>query len=351
MRGKTGPLKTAVLILGAVMGSGFVSGKEIYQFFSRFGKWGALGFVLAAAGICWMGCLAAGTAQAEGNPDPVAAACPFRGAASESPRVLARTILTGSLFVIYSGMLAAGGAAFCAEFGCPAWIGSLGIAAASLWAAAGGLDALQRSVGKLVPGLLAALLGIAAYCGFQAGFQIRTVKTDLLNNWAVSALLYLSYNFSAALPVMSALGARKPNKNSLRGGAALAALVMALCGLCIFRMLGTDPLSASSSPIPLLSIAARHGNGLRAVCSFLLIVSIFCAASNSLFGLTASLTAWTARKYTIAICALCGYAVSLIGFDGVIRWLYPLQGAAGLFLLVGTAVRRWQTAKNKSRSV
>lgn len=163
---KMTPLRIAALILGAVMGSGFVSGREIYQFFTRFGIWGGVGLVCSLIALCALGCVVMQEAGESSCGDPVCAL--FPDGSPRALRRLGRVILTAALFVMYTGMLAAGGAAFQMEFGLPAWSGALAVAAVSVWWSAGGLQALQRSVGRATPLLTAGLLVAAAYCGFRS---------------------------------------------------------------------------------------------------------------------------------------------------------------------------------------
>ena len=43
-------LNVALMFVGAIMGAGFASGREIWQFFGVFGKQGRVGILLIAAG-------------------------------------------------------------------------------------------------------------------------------------------------------------------------------------------------------------------------------------------------------------------------------------------------------------
>ncbi len=329
----------AALCVGAVMGSGFVSGKEIFRFFTRFGRWGAAGLAAAAAGLCALCVAAMRTARARQSADPVDAVCPF-GQDARFARALVSAILTGSLLVVYAGMLAAGGTAFAAEFGIPQGWGALGLAVFSALVSSGGLEALQKSVGRAVPLMLAGLLAAAAVCGarLRPGSAPPAAADPAACGW--NALLYLSYNLVVALPVVCAAGHSGLASPADRRGGILAAAALTLCGLCVHWMLGADTDLAARAPMPILAFAARVSRGLRAVCSFLLIVSISCAAANCLFGLSAPLRRRLGERRGTAVCAAAGYLVSLLGFERIIARLYPAQGVAGLCVVAGVIACR-----------
>lgn len=48
-------IQIAFTYIGTVVGAGFATGQEIIQFFTRFGKWGALTILLATILFIWLG--------------------------------------------------------------------------------------------------------------------------------------------------------------------------------------------------------------------------------------------------------------------------------------------------------
>lgn len=290
-------------ILGAVVGAGFASGREVASFFARYGAWGYAGAVAAVGSIALL------------TDTPLPAA--WRG---RWPEKLWRSLFALLLVATGGAMLAAAGEVSALLLPLrPAY--ALGMALTLLLAwwlsthTAAGLAWVSRM-------LLAALL-LMTVCGLT----LPPLRANVIARQEPAAALlhglcYGGFNAAIAAPVLLI----QPQKG--RKGALLVAcgMLLALLLLGVATLLRHPALIGEGLPfIRMMSHLGRTGYWLGGICLYLAVLSTLIACLRGLGG---------------RLWALAGIgAVALAGFHGVVETVYPALGGACMALLLAAKLR------------
>ena len=198
---------------GCFLGAGYVSGREMWQFFGRFGPVGWLGLCLSIALLGGAGLLLLTMVRRTGRHELSFLMVPWQCPALRHLLVLFSVLL---LFGVVTIMTAGTGAALHQAFGLPPWLCgllfALLIAALSLSGLRGMISIFSFAAPALVlctVGLGAGALLLLPACpppAFQGGV-----------GWLPSAMAFSAYNMFSAVAILAPLGRQVPPRCTPRG--------------------------------------------------------------------------------------------------------------------------------------
>lgn len=295
-------------LLGAVMGAGYVSGREIAAFFAKYGLWGYAGAVFASAALAWLadtafplqwhgrwqGCcwkmllaallIATGGAMLSGAGEAAALVLPFKCA-------------------YHAGMFA--------TFVC-AWLLANKTKAGLAW--------VSWSM-VLVFGFIM-LTGLKTPSGNHVALGEYTPIQALMKG-----LTYGGFNAALLVPLLRDRGAQKRRALLYAGGIMLMLLFAGI------RVLQRNPaLIFEEMPfVRMLQGSGKWGYYISALCLYLALLSTLTACIRGL------------GKSRIALVGIV--VVSLAGFKRVVDGAYPLLGCACMIVLTLLKFRNcWRKA-------
>ncbi|MCL6592899.1 MAG: hypothetical protein K6T31_02905 [Alicyclobacillus sp.] len=339
--------QVACAYVGTVVGAGFASGQEVFQFFVRYGAacWPAI--VLATVLFGWLGsrvlCLGA-QLQVHSLREWTARVlrprlCPWVDAA-----VLAM------LFGVSVAMLAGAGALFAERLHLSFQWGALLTLMFAYVTVLGGVQGLLHANAFIVP----VMAGFALYAGGVAGHNSWVHGWgDGLNlaplaapgtpwaealRWvgaAGSALLYGAFNIGLAAGVLLPVGAEVGRERILRAGAWLGATVLGMMLAAVALALHVFSPQALAFHLPLAYVASRLGAGLQWLYVFVLWAEIFSTLVGDVFACIRQVGVRSRQGTAVAalfVLALA-FACSQVGFSAVIRYAYPVFGWVSAALL------------------
>ncbi len=339
---RTSSLGIAGTYIGTVIGAGFASGQEVYQFFGHFGMWGALGIALAATLFAWFGFVIVETGRRLGSSSHSSLVENVAGRLSPSLDAAITFFLFGGVVAMLSG---AGAVAF-EQFGIPRFAGSVLMAGVSTLTVMFGLRGIVVAISAFVPFILVTVVFVSAVTLAASGLDGRALafadpETAPVSTWLGSALIYVSYNLLTASAVLAPLGPtagtrRRVACGVLLGGAGLGIAAMAI-HLAILSLL---PASAARD-IPMAYVVARLGPVIRAAYTVVLLAEIYSTAVADLFGFAARFCRPQSRGFTVVVILTGGFALigARLGFTAVVRTVYPAAGYAGVLLLTCLLLR------------
>jgi len=307
--------KSVLVIMGSVIGAGFISGRELLRFFGQKNfiptafisatVFFLLIYFLLNMGFCYGG---------------------FNGALRAFPRaasIIFKGLLYVSLFIIISGMLAGINSIFPNASPVPSIIS----AAACVIICIKGIGGLTAANIIAVPCIL---IFLAVAIPFGGNISYATGEVELIR--PLSAVIYAGLNIFLAAPVICDLG--KDMKRS-KGVTAFASALLLFIFICLILSAVCDSEKAESFSFPLL-YALKKFPFFKAVCVFGAFTTLISAyyPLYSLFNRAKKPVAIAAR----AVILIAAGALSKIGFNDIVEKIYPIMAAAGFASLLLAAV-------------
>ncbi len=325
--------RIGVAYLGCCIGAGYLSGQELFQFFSSHGAWGFPALIIATLCMFLAGwvilSLAVDTGETRMDRIVVWFDCkPLRAAVAVFEVVF--------LFMIYTLCVAAFGSLLEQIAGvAPLW-GGLIFCALSATLSLFGVRGLLRFFSYVIPALVFVTVLIAAIALFTAdgiSFPEAEVGGLLSGFWPFDGITYAVFSLFCALPVLVPLGGSVKNTRTACRGALLGALLIGGLACVIILAIATDPAVAGAA-LPMLELAFSKSRLAGFVYAALLILGIFSAGLSSQSGINEYLMQRFSEKkrflipVTVAISAVALF-FGLFGFKDLIGILYPIFGYIG----------------------
>jgi len=328
--------------LGAVIGAGFASGQEIVQFFVVYGERGAWGALLAMLLFALCGGLLLHLAHREGIANYQELLTYLLGPSWGRAADFALAIF---LFLGISTMLSASGAVFYEHLYLPKNAGIISAYLLVVILLATGKKGLIRSYNLLVPAKVLLLLGISAYAAF-------VVKADTLpaaavincpadsRYWALSSLLYVAYNFSLAMVVLTEYQPVTNRAAGIRGalgGGLLLGLLVVINYLALIKFLP----EVLHYQVPMLYVAGRISLSAKHVYTLVLWMGVLTTAIANAYGFAQRFASLTGLAYgpCLALCMTLALPVASQSFAGLVGKIYPLFGVLGVLIIAALLFR------------
>ncbi|MGS0765955.1 YkvI family membrane protein [Syntrophomonas curvata] len=329
-------LMLAMGYLGAVIGAGFASGQEIVQFFVAYGYCGMKGCIVAAGLFALCGAMLLYLAhrwQVSNYQDML------HQMMGERMGALVDFLLAIFLFLGISTMLSASGAVFYEHLYLPKNLGiflAYSVVVAFLLT---GKRGLIISYNLLVPVKIILLLLISGYAAFWVEGQAMEVYTTFVcpseaRFWLLSSLLYVAYNFSLAMVVLSEYQTVGGRGDGI-AGAAWGGLVLGALVLVNYIALSRFLPVVMHYEVPMLYVAGKISLPAKHVYTMVLWVGILTTALANAYGFAQRFAGFTGLSYRICLvlCMTLALPVSMRSFSSLVGKIYPLFGILGILII------------------
>ena len=276
---------------------------------------------------------------------------------NEATKKLVYLILMFCFMVILIALLAAADSLFIAQLGFPKGVGGGIITIFVIITNIIGFDGIKKIMPLIVPVMLVIMLGIAI------GIIVETepgssenpgqYTSPLAPNWFIGSILYLSYNFIASIPLICVLRKGKKEKKTAMAGMLLGFSATCIFGFLLYVAIMTDIDIAGTHDIPMIYLSSKISPVVAAIYSVVMIIAIYSASSNCLYGLTKEIDTGNKRKRIISIIAIgaVGYVISLVGFSQIVTYAYPIQGYACIVIMVCIVISFIKYRKKSSSKI
>ena len=318
------------LYIGIIMGAGFASGRECWQFFGVFGTKGYAG--AAASTVCFvlLACMLTYIARSKGTADLGRLICPVE---SRPAYELIGWVLAAIYYSMIIAMTAAGGSLLNQQFGIHKAVGGVIIAILCIVTVLGDFERVSKVFRLMVPvlfvvGIVTILLTINADFP-QSGATSGYTPGRMSPNWPVSALVFMAYNTSGMIAMSgnSALNA-KDAKNAYAGAVA-GTLCLGALTILLLRALLSDMAFSSELDLPMLGFAGRLSPVLSMIYAVILYGAVYSTGAFS-----TKLKSGRYKKWIIVGGAVAGFLLGLTGFKKLVEFLYPAQGYIGIVFII-----------------
>ncbi len=347
-RHKLSAVNIAFLYVGTLMGAGFASGREIWQFFGVFGNHSYLAVLMVTILFMLFGMITVKISDAIHTTDIGKIILPFENAYLSD---FFGSVMAAILFIVYVVMAAAGGALFHAQFGLPKAFGGVVLMLMVIATILGGFERISKNFKYIVPVLLIVVFSV---CLSIIVLQLPTPGRDvsisispMTPNWYTSAVIYIAYNMLAGIPILASSASRAKSGRAALTGAALGGLLLGLSALIMDLAMLTDAGLSAQSVLPILALSGKLSDSVRWIYSVLLLFAVYSSATSNFYGFTTKIREGRGKKAIIIFAAVIGFLFSLFGFAEIIAFVLPLEGYCGLAFLAAMTVNFFRTKDRK----
>lgn len=344
-------IEITALYIGSIMGAGFASGRECWQFFCVFGGKGYIEVAVVTIGFILFSCMMTYIAIHKNTSDLGRLVSPFNNIIIDN---IPGIILASFFFMDVIVMTAAGGSLLNQQFGISKVYGGLIIAILIVITVLGDFERISSVFRYLIPVLFAAaviMIILIIRADYSQSGKVSFEPGDMTPNWVVSAIVFLSYN-TLAMPAIagnSALNAK--NSRNAYIGAITGSLLLGGLIIALMRALMTDLAFTAAMDLPLLAYSMRISPILNVLYALILFGSIYSTGSSLYFSFTTKLPNNNWKKYVVVTGAIIGFILGLSGFTTLVEYLYPMQGYIGIAILIMIVINfLYEFQKNIKRS-
>lgn len=343
-------LNVALMFVGAIMGAGFASGREIWQFFGVFGRQGRIGILLIAVLFVVLGMMTAYLARILGTNDMGRIIAPGGNPKIEN---LVSWFMAIMLFTVLINMTAAGGALLHQNFGISRLVGGVLIGVLVIVTVLGEFERISKVFRYIMPVLFAAVILIsvlAVTANLEASAQREPVKpSPIAGNWVLAACLYISYNILAMIPIVATSSVNAKSEKSAMLGSGLGGIFLGVLAFTIVLALQKDMQFAQAMDMPMLAYAGRISKGAGIIYSVLLFAAIYASATSNFYGFTTKLRTDEKKSRKVILSACLAFLLGLVGFKNVVAYMFPIEGYLGFAIIAMLLVNFVQVYRREKR--
>lgn len=337
---KINSIRLMFTFAGCFLGAGYVSGQELWQFFGSFGKTGLIGMAVSAVLLSAFGIILTRYVQLTGISDMDKVVIKKDNKILRGVFVALEVFFLFGVFVI---MTAGVGAMINQVFGLNPLVGSAVFTVCVALTAICGMSGMVTAFSVTVPLLVIMSAVILAVSGYKNGlsdidFSISTNENPLLQNWFISAIVFVSYNLFASIGILTPIGKAVHKKSTLYKGIVGGGILLLLIAFGIMLTMALIPESVSAQ-LPMLFAAQSINPVFTFIFAFLLFGGMFGTSVSSVFAIDEFVKSrFKANKKAsvilIVIICLLSFVGSIFGFDKLIGIVYPVCGYLGVTALV-----------------
>ncbi|MCD5325625.1 MULTISPECIES: YkvI family membrane protein [Pontibacillus] len=319
-------IKWMFLIIGTMIGAGYASGRELWQFFGHESGLAILIFTILFTISCY-----------------VILRISFEKKSKHYLPVL-RTIVGDHLTFLYDGMIIlylftttvimlAGSGATWQAFHFSYWLGIFAIVVPLILVFIWDIKGILSMNSFILPLLIGGLLYVLILFTVQQELSIFSHLGEQ-RNWP-AAFPFTALNILPLIAVLGAVGSEVRNKGEIWIASVGSGLVLGLISFIYNSSLIQIADDILLYEIPLFAILKHYPYEMFLFISFLLWIAIFTTAASGVLGL---ITRFRNRlKGPLWFMAACTLFLMLpltsIGFSTLIKYLYPLYGLLNLYVL------------------
>ena len=328
-------LEITTLYIGVIMGAGFASGRECWQFFGVFGAKGYLGAIASTAGFIILACMLTYIARSKGTADLGRLISPFENSMIDG---IIGWVLAAIYYSLIIAMTAAGGSLLNQQFGISKVIGGTVIAVLSVVTVLGDFERVSRVFRLMIPvlffiGVLTILLTIKADFG-QSGAVTGYKAGRMSPNWVISSIVFMAYNSLGMITMAGNTAVNAKNVKNAYAGAVLGTLCLGSLTILLLRALHTDMAFSSTLDLPMLGFSARLSPVLNVIYAIVLYGAVYSTGASTYYGFSTKIPDVKYKKYIIVSGAVIGLLIGFTGFKNIVEFLYPAQGYVGILFII-----------------
>lgn len=325
--------KVIFVIIGAFIGAGFASGREIYTFFYVFGKKGILGLVISAvlfSIVVYRTLIIVKDNKINNYKELVNNRVKTK---NEFLKNIINYVVNILMLVTFFVMIAGFGAYFKQELKINSWIGSSILAFLSYTIIRKDTKGLVKVNQILVPSIITLIIIIGSIYIVKSPTNINDIPMEKDSNFLLNSILYCSYNCIMLIPVLITVKKYTKSKQSISFISFATGSVIFVLSIIMFYILNLSNINLENIEIPIISILSNKY--LKSIYGVIILSAITTTAISIGSGFVKNVSK-NEKSYAHIVKIMCitSVAVSQIGFSNLINLLYPIFGYIGIVQII-----------------
>ncbi|MBM7606446.1 putative membrane protein YkvI [Metabacillus crassostreae] len=325
-------LKVAAVYVGTVVGAGFATGREIVEFFTKYGIYGLAGILVVGLLFIFIGTkmlILSKRIQAQSYQELMVFL--FGKKFGGFVNVFMLLILLGLTSIMLSGA----GAIFYEQLGLSVRIGVILTIILTICVMFFGVKGLY-GVNLIVVPMLILFSVMLAVQSFSIESLVTTHEDSSASlNWILAAFSYAAFNLTMASAVLAPLANEIKDEKVLKRGGILGGIFLTLILISSHIALSTLP-DLLQYDIPMAEVMKTTLFSFYFIYIAIIYGEVFTSVIGNLFGLEKQIISYIKVPRMIVICAILCIAafISKIGYSSLISSLYPIFGYLCLVMLI-----------------
>ncbi|MCY3077927.1 hypothetical protein ODY58_03015 [Aerococcus sp. JJEM-2022b] len=329
----------ALAYVGVIVGAGFASGQEAFQYYVAFGREGIFALILS----CFFFAMGGYLLLVYG----------FRYSAEDhrivfdkiSSPIIAKLIdlaINLSLFLIGFVMIAGAGTNLKLIFSLPTWVGSILLTVLLILTAFLDTTKVTQLIGAITPFVLILIIGASIYTlmaspiPFSEALDLAQKAETSLPNWWVSAINYTSLGIMTCVSMAIVIGGNQESSFEAGLGGILGGLVTTILQAAAYITIVGNIQRFDTNEMPMLMVLDDIHPLLGAVMGVVVFGMIFNTAIGMFYPLAKRFSynqPQRVPKLMIPM-VLVGLGLSAFGFTRLVSYVYPFIGYLGVFVFL-----------------
>jgi uncharacterized membrane protein YkvI len=334
----------AAVYVGTVVGAGFATGKEIVEFFTRFGFIGLIGIIVSGFLLIFLGSKLMRLAAFAGSQSyQEFNEYLFGSLFGRVINIVTLLMLLGVCAVMLSGA----GAVFQEQMNFSKQFGVLFTIVLSIIVLFVGMKGLFLVNTLVVPLMIAFSLVLMVISTQFPNFGEQVFKIPFLaDSWkgAVTPFSYAAFNLLLAQAVLVPIAHEIKDDQTIKWGGILGGVALTIILLSSHIVLIMLP-EVETFEVPMAAIVKSVASGLYWIYVFIIYGEIFTSVIGNAFGLERQLRKYIALPSIIIIFFIffSSYFISLVDYGTLLSYLYPLFGYFSLAFIVLLWIKPYPT--------
>lgn len=331
-------LQVAAVYVGTVVGAGFATGREIVEFFTKYGVYGLAGILVVGLLFIFIGTkmlILSKRIQAQSYQELMIFL--FGKKIGRFVNVFMLLILLGLTSIMLSGA----GAIFNEQLGLSVRIGVILTILLTICVMFFGVKGLYGVNLVVVPMLIlfSVMLAMQSF-SIESLVTFREGSSESLN-WILAAFSYAAFNLTMASAVLAPLANEIKDEKVLKRGGILGGIFLTLILTSSHIALSTLP-DLLQYDIPMAEVMKTTLFSFYFIYIAVIYGEVFTSVIGNLFGLEKQIISYFEIPRMIVICAILCIAafISKIGYSSLISSLYPIFGYLCLVMLILLIVKK-----------
>lgn len=357
MDSQTVSIKRVITFAGAfiafLIGSGFATGQEIFQYFSAYGYMGVAGALVVFVLFLYVGVSFITVGQEHKFPKGSDIYTYYCG------KSIGKFYDYFSILFIYMSfivMISGAGATLNQQYGLPVSVGGIIMAILAGGTVIFGLGKIVDVIGKIGPVIvvLSILLGLIAIIKNPEGLSKANEVIPSLNlmkastNWLFAAGSYVGFCMLWLASFMAAMGATANSKKEAALGAIFGATAFSIAVIILALGIMANIEQVAGSMIPSLILASNIHPIVAVLFSLTVVAGIYTTAVPLLWSVSSRIADEKSSKFKIItiVLAIIGTVIGLkVPFDRLVNVIYVINGYVGIVLLVLMVIKSVKNIK------